>query len=83
MNNVYIVGLYDRYAMTKKGVFMKNTKSVAAALLFAVILGPVGLLYSSFWGGVIMIPLTVIVVCSKFAFPFVIAWLISCIWAVG
>lgn len=26
-------------------------KSVAAALLFSVILGPVGLLYASFWGG--------------------------------
>lgn len=62
---------------------MHNTKSVAAALLFAVILGPVGLLYSSFWGGVIMIPLTVVVMCSRFVFPILITWLICCIWAVG
>jgi hypothetical protein len=58
-------------------------KSVAAALLFSVFLGPVGLLYASFWGGFIMIAIGIVVISSKFFFPVVLVWLISCIWSVG
>lgn len=65
---------------------MTNTlpyKSVAAALLFTVILGPVGLLYASFWGGVMMIVAAVIVLSAKFIFPTLLLWIASCIWGVG
>lgn len=58
-------------------------KNIASALLFAVFLGPVGLLYSSFRGGFFMTVLGVIVVCSKLPFPIILVWLSSCIWAVG
>ena len=58
-------------------------KSVAGALLFSVILGPVGLLYSSFLGGVIMSILGFIVVCVKYPVPIAIVWLISCMWSVA
>ena len=64
---------------------MKNHlpyKNTATALLFSVILGPIGLLYASFWGGVVMIPLGIVVVCSRFFFPIILIWLISCIWSV-
>lgn len=57
-------------------------KSVAGALLFTVLLGPIGLLYASFWGGFIMILIGIIVFCNKFFFPILLTWLICCIWAV-
>lgn len=58
-------------------------KSVAIALLFSVLLGPVGVLYASFWGGIVMIAIGIVVVSSKFLFPIVLTWIISCIWSVG
>jgi len=57
-------------------------KSVAGALLFCVFLGPVGLLYASSLGGIIMIVLGFIVVCSKYMVPIVMMWLVTCIWGV-
>lgn len=61
----------------------KPYKSVAAALLFSAILGPVGLLYASFWGGVFMIVLGIVVISHQFFFPVVLVWIVSCIWGVG
>lgn len=57
-------------------------KNVAGALLFSVILGPVGLLYATSLGGIIMIVIGFIVACSKFIVPIVMVWLICCIWSV-
>lgn len=57
-------------------------KSTAIALLFSAFLGPVGLLYSTVWGGVIMIILGLIVVSHQFLIPIILVWLISCVWAV-
>lgn len=58
-------------------------KSVAIALLFTALLGPVGLLYSSFWGGFFMIFVTLVVVSSKLPLPIFLAWVTCCIWGVG
>lgn len=58
-------------------------KSVGITLLFCAILGPVGVLYSSVLGGVIMIILGFIVVSSKLIVPIILVWLISCIWGVA
>ena len=58
-------------------------KNVAAALLFCVLLGPVGLLYASFWGGIIMILLGIVVMSSQLPFPIIVLWLMCCVWAVG
>lgn len=57
-------------------------KSVAAALLFSVILGPIGLLYSSFWGGLVLIPIGIIIINAKYFFPILFLWIICCVWAV-
>lgn len=62
---------------------IKPYKSVAVALLFSVVLGPVGLLYASFLGGIIMICLGIVVFSSKLFFPILLVWIISCIWSVG
>ena len=58
-------------------------KNVAVALIFSAILGPVGLLYASFWGGVTMIMLAIVVFSCKVLFPAVLVWIVSCVWAVG
>jgi hypothetical protein len=58
-------------------------KSVAGALLFGVFLGPLGLLYGSYWGGFMMIFITLYMVKFKFYFLLVLCWLVSCIWNVG
>jgi hypothetical protein len=57
-------------------------KSIAGALLFSVILGPIGLLYASTLGGIVMIVIGFIAVCCKFPVPVILVWLISCIWSV-
>ncbi len=57
-------------------------KNIALALIFAVVLGPVGLLYASFWGGVVLIPLGIVMVCCRFMFLAMLVWIVSCIWAV-
>ena len=58
-------------------------KSIAAALMFSVVLGPVGLLYSSFWGGFLMILVGIVVFSSRLFFPILLVWVFSCVWAVG
>ncbi len=57
-------------------------KSVAVALLFSAALGPVGLLYATSLGGIIMIILGFIIVCTKLIVPIIMVWLGSCIWSV-
>lgn len=58
-------------------------KSVAVTLLFSVFLGPVGLLYSSVWGGVVMIILGFIVLSSQLFVPIALVWVMSSVWAVA
>lgn len=57
-------------------------KNVAGALLFTVFLGPIGLLYASAMGGIVMIILGFIVACTKYVVPLAMVWVISCIWSV-
>jgi hypothetical protein len=69
--------------MLEKTPFMPPPyKSAAVALLFTVILGPVGLLYASWWGGFIMIMVGIVVVSSKLLFPILLLWIISCLFSV-
>lgn len=58
-------------------------KSVAGALLFSALLGPVGLLYASFWGGLFMIAVEIFVMSSHLYFVAFLVWMICCIWSVG
>jgi hypothetical protein len=57
-------------------------KSVAIALLFCILLGPVGLLYATFWGGVCMILIGIVVISALYPFPIILLWLACCIWGV-
>lgn len=58
-------------------------KSVAAALIFCLFFGPVGLLYASFWGGLSFIVLGAVIVHGKLFSLLVFLWVICCIWAVA
>ncbi len=58
-------------------------KSTAIALLFAVLLGPLGLLYASLWGGILMLAISLIVLTSKFLKLILLIWVICSIWAVS
>ena len=62
---------------------IKPYKSVAGALVFSLLLGPIGLLYASFWGGILMIALGMIAVTSQAIFFIFLTWIICCVWAVG
>lgn len=69
--------------MNSKKIYTLPYKSVAAALLFCILFGPVGLLYATFWGGFTMIFIGMVVINAKLIFPIILLWIFSCIWAVG
>ena len=60
-------------------------KSVAAALLFTLCFGPLGLFYASITGGVVMSALLVFVAgvahSLKTSLPYVALWFFCCLWA--
>lgn len=58
-------------------------KSVAVALLFCTFLGPVGVLYSSLTGGIVMILLGLLVFRAKLLGLIIVVWLASCVWGVA
>lgn len=69
---------------TQNNAYIRSPyKNLALALIFSAILGPVGLLYSSFFGGIFMILLGFVVVSSKLFVPIVLLWVICCVWSVG
>lgn len=57
-------------------------KSSVIALLLTVFLGPVGLLYASVTGGIVMIIVMFIVLSVKLPVPIIVAWIICPVWAV-
>jgi hypothetical protein len=69
--------------MIQRDITCAPYKSVAAALLFSVFLGPIGLLYASFWAGLMMIVVGAVVVSAKLVAPIILLWIICCIFSVG
>lgn len=68
-------------------VLVRPFKNVAVSILLALFLGPIGLLYSSFFGGVIMAVVLFIFLAAMTANPAVqpvvwVAWLVCPFWAV-
>ncbi len=58
-------------------------KSVGGALLFTVLLGPVGLLYASLRGALLMMCLLLIALSGSFKFLILMVWVGSCVWSVS
>lgn len=67
-NNILIVG---------------NQKSVGTAFLLAFLFGPLGLLYASVSGGIIMVFITIIVGTVTLGAGLIIIWIVCIIWAVS
>ncbi len=75
----------DSSALQKKIVILRHylpLKSVAVSLIFCVLLGPLGVLYSSIVGGVILILAALLIVKSKLFVLLILVWLVSCVWGV-
>ena len=59
-----------------------NQKSVGVAFLLAFLFGPLGLLYASVSGGIIMFILTLIIGIFTLGIGFILGWIGSIIWAI-
>lgn len=57
-------------------------KSLAGALLFSLFFGPIGLLYATTVGGVVMLVLGIAIIPTKLPVPIAIVWVGCCIWSV-
>ena len=62
--------------------FVLPFKSVLVALLASCMLGPIGLLYSSFWGGVFMLVLIVFSFATMQPILAMMSWVGCCLWGV-
>lgn len=58
-------------------------KSVGVALLYTVILGPLGLLYASIRGSLVMLLAALVVISGHYWFLTLLVWIISCVWGVA
>lgn len=56
-------------------------KSMAVAILLALFFGPLGMLYSTVMGGVVMIALSLLVGIFTLGFGLFVTWPICVIWA--
>lgn len=63
-------------------VVAKPAKSAIAAFFLTLLFGPVGLLYASIVGGIVMTIGALILIPLTFGIGFLIIWPVSMIWAV-
>jgi hypothetical protein len=63
-------------------VVLAKQKSVATALLLSFFFGPLGLLYASVAGGIVMILLSIIIGIFTVGIGLIFTWIVSIIWAV-
>ena len=63
-------------------VMVGKTKSLAVALILTFLFGPLGLLYATVPGALILLVLTIIVGFFTLGIGFIVGWLASMIWAV-
>jgi len=63
-------------------VVIAKQKSVGMALLLSFLFGPLGLLYASVTGGIIMIILSIVIGIFTFGIGLIFTWIGSIIWAV-
>jgi len=62
-------------------VIVMPTKSVGVSIILTVLLGPLGMLYSTIWGGLIMFVVSALVGLLTFGLGLVVTWPICVIWA--
>ncbi len=57
-------------------------KSLTTSLLFSVFLGPLGLLYATTRGGILMLIIAFVLFSCRFPVPILLMWLSCSVWAV-
>jgi hypothetical protein len=62
-------------------VVITSTKSMGVAIILTVLFGPLGMLYSTILGGVIMCVISLIVGIVTLGFGLLLTWPICIIWA--
>ncbi len=62
-------------------VVVTPTKSVGISILLTVLFGPLGMLYSTIWGAIIMIVVSVVVGVVTLGFGAFVTWPICILWA--
>ena len=61
-------------------IIVKNQKSMGITILLTILFGPLGMLYSTILGGVIMIFVSVIIAMFTLGFGLLITWPVCVIW---
>lgn len=61
-------------------IVVTTTKSVGVSIILTVLFGALGMFYSTIWGAVIMIFLSIIVIVATAGLGLIITWPISIIW---
>ena len=56
-------------------------KSMAVAIILAILFGPLGMLYATVMGGVVMLVISLLAAIFTLGFGLFITWLICVIWA--
>lgn len=64
----------------KQTIVVTSTKSVGISILLTVLFGPLGMLYSTIVGSIVMIILSIIVAAFTLGFGLVITWPICIVW---
>lgn len=62
-------------------IIVSPQKSMGMALALTFFFGPLGLLYASVAGGIIVFILTIIIGIITFGLGFIVGWVVSMIWA--
>jgi hypothetical protein len=68
---------------TQTVVVVARQKSAGVAFILALLFGPLGLLYASVIGGIVMIILGAIIGFITLGFGLVIVWIASIIWSIA
>ena len=61
-------------------IIITSTKSIVISLILTFLFGPLGMLYSTIWGAVIMIVLSIIVALVTLGMGLFLIWPICMIW---
>jgi hypothetical protein len=64
----------------KNVVIIKQEKSIGLAMLLAFLFGPLGLLYVSIVGGILMLIISIVVAILTFGLGLLITWPLCIVW---
>lgn len=63
-------------------IVTRSTKSVGIGLLLTFLFGPIGMLYATIWGGLLMMVVNLVVGIATFGIGLLFTWPIQLIWVV-